>query len=521
MAEVFLSYRNTPERRVFVQRLATIFRVHEVTVWWDYGLEAGESYRAQITEELSKAAVVAPLWCAQSVHSKWVAMEAELGKDRLVPARLQKVIPPDAFEAIQAADLVGWDGSVGHPRVLAFVRKICERLGKPGKAPVDMLEELADLRLLTPLPETEAAPRAPATPTHDMAFWRSEWEAHRESEDIVELQAIATHGPDYFAEKARGRLAEIEAQEQLRRRQEAERKRREAEARYRAEGRVPVEVLNGAIRETIWPKPGSGEVFRDCWANDGERVCGPEMVVVPAGSFEMGSPPDEERGAGYEGDEEPQRLVTISAPFAVSRFAVTFEDWEPAAADGGVSSYSASRYGPKLDHRPAVKLGWHDAVAYCAWLTKKTGMTYRLLSEAEWEYVARAGTTTPFWWGRSISTDQANYDGNSTYGDGPKGEDRRQSVAVDSFEPNPWGLYQVHGNVWEWCADTWHKDYNGAPTDGSAWVGSDMHPRVLRGGSWSSTARSLRAAKRFKSSAYSSYDMIGLRVARTIAPSHQ
>ena len=120
--------------------------------------------------------------------------------------------------------------------------------------------------------------------------------------------------------------------------------------------------------------------------------------------------------------------------------------------------------------RPVINVNWDDAKAYVAWLSRKTGKTYRLLSEAEREYVTRAGTTTPFWWGSSISTSQANYDGNYTYGSGSKGEYRQKTMPVDSFQPNPWGLYQVHGNVWEWTEDCWNDSYNGAPTDGSAWT---------------------------------------------------
>lgn len=171
MADVFLSYRNTPERRVFVKRLALILRAHELTVWWDYGLEAGEGYRAQITEELSKARAVAPLWCEESVRSKWVLMEAELGKDKLVPARLQAVAPPEAFEAIQAADLIGWDGAVENSRTLAYVKTICARIGKRGSAPADMMEELRDLRPLTPLPLVSAGAHSLAVPTQASALF--------------------------------------------------------------------------------------------------------------------------------------------------------------------------------------------------------------------------------------------------------------------------------------------------------------------------------------------------------------
>jgi tetratricopeptide (TPR) repeat protein len=152
MADVFISYRNTPDRRAIVRRLATILRAYEVTVWWDYGLEAGESYRSQIMTELTNARIVMPLWCAESVQSQWVRMEAELGKDKLLPARLQKVAPPDSFEAIQAADLIGWDGAVGNPRLQAFVRRVCERLGRQPVVATDMIEELANLPPVQPLP---------------------------------------------------------------------------------------------------------------------------------------------------------------------------------------------------------------------------------------------------------------------------------------------------------------------------------------------------------------------------------
>jgi hypothetical protein len=180
MADVFISYRNTPERRAVVRRLAAILRAHEVTVWWDYGLEAGESFRIQITGELAKALVVAPLWCAESVNSMWVRMEAELGKDKLVPARLQNVAPPDGFDGIQAADLIGWDGTVNHPRMLAYVRRICARLGRTASAPADTIEELAGLSAVQPLPEIAPAEvaRTPTVtvPAHDYSFWERQWE---------------------------------------------------------------------------------------------------------------------------------------------------------------------------------------------------------------------------------------------------------------------------------------------------------------------------------------------------------
>ena len=151
-----------------------------------------------------------------------------------------------------------------------------------------------------------------------------------------------------------------------------------------------------------------------------------------------------------------------------------------------------------------------------AWLSRKTGKTYRLLSEAEREYVTRAGTTTPFWWGASISPRQANYDGNFTYGGGPKGENGKRTVPVDTFEPNPWGFYQVHGNVWEWAEDCQHDNYTGAPSDGSAWTTGDCSNRVFRGGAWHNHPQALIAANRLSGTAGG--NSTGFRVARTLPP---
>ena len=165
---------------------------------------------------------------------------------------------------------------------------------------------------------------------------------------------------------------------------------------------------------------------------------------------------------------------------------------------------------------------------YAAWLSQVTGQTYRLLSEAEWEYAARAGTTTPFWWGSSIMPAQANYDGNFVYaGGGAKGEYRKATVPVGDFEANPWGLYNVHGNVWEWCEDIWRREdiwgdgdndyYNGAPADGSAWLqGGDATRRVLRGGSWYYRPQFVRSAFRLKNYTEGRVADIGFRLGRTL-----
>jgi formylglycine-generating enzyme required for sulfatase activity len=250
------------------------------------------------------------------------------------------------------------------------------------------------------------------------------------------------------------------------------------------------------------------DMFKEC------DVC-PEMIVVPAGEFIMGAPESEEDS---EDNERPQHKITIAKPFAVGRFAVTFDEWDACVADGGCRNYRPPDRGWGRGRRPVINLWWDDAKAYVAWLSNTTGKTYRLLSEAEREYVTRAGTTTPFWWGSILSTDRANYDGSFTYpfGVGPKGVDRRKTLPVDAFEPNPWGLYQVHGNVYEWVEDCWHGNYHGAPTDGSAWTETDCKRHVLRGGTWNFPSWHVRAASRGAVASAVELLPVGLRVARTL-----
>jgi formylglycine-generating enzyme required for sulfatase activity len=258
-------------------------------------------------------------------------------------------------------------------------------------------------------------------------------------------------------------------------------------------------ALSSEQERTLKPK----DVFKEC------KEC-PEMVVVPAGAFTMGSPKSEERWY----NEGPQHKVVLSKPFAVGRFAVTHDEWAVCVAEGDCKDPN-NDFGWGRGRRPVVNVTWNDAKAYVAWLSKKTGKPYRLLTEAEREYVTRAGTTTPFWWGSSISTVQANYNGNETYGGGQKGENRKMTMPVDSFSPNGWGLYQVHGNVSEWVEDCFHEDYAGAPADGTAWISGECRRRVIRGGSWNFQPLQLRSASRRQSDVGVNNSSTGLRVARS------
>ena len=305
-------------------------------------------------------------------------------------------------------------------------------------------------------------------------------------------------------------------------------------------------------------KPGS--TFNDC------ESC-PKMAVLPSGNFMMGSPPEE---LGREDNEGPHHKVTINHSFAVGIYEVTFNEWDYCVRRGGCPKVDdeenwglASDEGWGRMERPVINVSWNDAKAYVRWLSRETGKEYRLLTEAEWEYAARVGTTTrfhsgntqvvaqhfhsrvitatPFHFGNTISTDQANYatlaswkswwqqNMESTfpnkeykkiyaaYSPSSEGKDHKQTTLVGSFPANNFGLHDMHGNVWEWVEDCWHDNYRHAPTDGSAWTArSDCDMRVFRGGSWRNDPGNLRSALRGRIFSDTRDDSIGFRVAMNI-----
>ncbi|NJM63699.1 MAG: SUMF1/EgtB/PvdO family nonheme iron enzyme [Oscillatoriales cyanobacterium RU_3_3] len=229
-----------------------------------------------------------------------------------------------------------------------------------------------------------------------------------------------------------------------------------------------------------------------------------DMVAIPDGSFVMGSPSTE---AGRSNSEGPQRTVNIS-PFFMGKFPITQAQYQ--AVMGNNPSHFQDFFNSK--HLPVDRVSWNDAVEFCEKLSQKIGKTYRLPSEAEWEYACRAGTTTPFYFGETITPDLVNYDGDDPYAWAPKGIYRGQTTDVGSFPPNSFGLYDMHGNVWEWCADSWHNNYNGAPTDGSSWDTGKNDRRVQRGGSWVFNAVNCRSAFRSRLPADYRVRYLGFRV---------
>ena len=278
-----------------------------------------------------------------------------------------------------------------------------------------------------------------------------------------------------------------------------------------ATGTVLTPVVHGA-KEV-------GETFRDDLRSGGT---GPEMVVIPAGSFQMGCV----SGMACYDEEHPVHQVRIDQAFAVSKYEVTIEEWEACERASGCSEWAGIGLGQGRD--PVINVSWQDAQDYVRWLSEQTGETYRLLTESEWEYAARAGTNTAYSWGNEMGSGRANSGVESPDGTIPTGRGAvigptgvvlmSKRAPVGSFAPNGWGLHDMHGNVREWVQDCWHESYDGAPTEGGPWLQDDCSARVVRGGSGSTVPRKLRAA--FRESGHTDWSLndLGFRVTRTLMP---
>ncbi len=324
-----------------------------------------------------------------------------------------------------------------------------------------------------------AAASSPSQPAATSGAVERAWAAVEDTQSQAVLEAFLQEYPGgLYAALARARLEQLEDEPE--------------------EDRVAVGIYPEQPQPTGQYQPG--DEFRDC------DVC-PQMVVVPAGSFTMGSPESEE---GHQSNESPQRRVTIPRPFAVGKFEVTFAEWDACHSEGGCHILPEDEGWGRGD-RPVINVTWNRAMRYVAWLSKKTGETYRLLSEAEWEYAARAGTTTPFSTGSLITALQANHNGSA------RNLRRTASVGTSSIQTiNRFGLHDMHGNVAEWVQDCWNGSYEGAPNDGSARMSGDCGQHVQRGGSWVEFMKHLRSARRRKLKSYLSNKFDGFRVARTL-----
>ena len=266
----------------------------------------------------------------------------------------------------------------------------------------------------------------------------------------------------------------------------------------------PAPQPGGAQASAPAPTRQPGEAFSDALSSGAP---GPEMVVIPAGRFRMGCV----SGQGCLDDEQPVHDVTIPQAFAVSKYEVTFEDYDRFTNPNQVDDAGWGR-----GRRPVINVSWNDAQEYVAWLSRQTGQTYRLLSEAEWEYVARAGSSSAYSWGNAIGNNRANCGG---YG-APNtcGDQWKNTAPAGSFPANAFGVHDMHGNVYEWVEDCWNENYADAPSDGSAWRSGDCSRRLVRGSSWLNIPGDLRSAFRSWFNAGNRNIIYGFRVGRTLTP---
>jgi formylglycine-generating enzyme required for sulfatase activity len=280
---------------------------------------------------------------------------------------------------------------------------------------------------------------------------------------------------------------------------------------------LPMPDATSARRLVISRQNHRGQFFPEP-LDDAIRL---DMMQIPGGTFLMGSPPDEPENSS---SEQPQHEVTVPS-FFMARTPITQAQWRVVAGfdrvDQGLDP-DPSRF--KGGNRPVERVSWDDAIEFCQRLSQRIGRTYRLPSEAEWEYACRAGTTTPFHFGETLSDELANYCAQDeeiegrlykgAYGRGILGQYRKETTEVAQFPANSFGLYDMHGNVWEWCEDDWHGNYEGAPNDGSAWLESSREEtsKLLRGGSWYFTPRNCRSASRYYDRRGGRVNAVGFRV---------
>ncbi len=476
--DIFLSYsrRDIDRARWFIN----LFEGKGLSVFWDLtSIPPGITFHQFIRQSLDRSCCVVVLWTEASVKSEWVDIEAREGKKRgvLIPVLLDALKEeqlPFGLHIINATALHDWDGKSPHRNLDLLLRTIYGRLGK------ENLESATD-------PSTNLG-RPPSQAEEEQRRRTEERGKDREARERAEKE------PEESAQVKRA--GGVEQRTEPARVPESTRRaswiRLIAMAVLHASW-IPVIAMTVIVLVLV-----AGVVF---WLKDGDE--GTEMVVVPAGTFQMG----DIQGVGTE-DEKPVHQVRIPKPFAIGKYEVTFEEYDRFAKATGRELPSDEGWG--RGRRPVINVSWVDAVSYAEWLSGQTAKRYRLPSEAEWEYVARAGTATVYWWGDDIGTNRANCDGCGSRWD------NKQTAPVASFEANGFGLFDTAGNVHEWVQDCWYANYEKTPDNGAAREEAYCAQRVIRGGSWYVVPWFVRSAHRDKFIPESRDNIIGFRLAQDI-----
>lgn len=437
VADVFLSYNreDQPKAKVIAEALERA----GFQVWWDTVLRAGQTYDEVTEKQLRDAWAVVVLWSSRSVQSKWVRAEATLGdrKSALIPVMIEPCERPIMFELIQTADLTNWQGDLTDANWLAFVADVREHVDRKRNIETAAAAEAAKEKS----PPKERKTRKSKGGGSGLLF------------GLIALVAASAAG-FYFWQQYQAREG--------------------AEIAHEGAPKTP-------------PPAAAATKFSDC------EGC-PEMMRLPGGAFLMGSPEGEPARRAWEGQ---QREVQVPA-FAISTHEVTLAQWDACYAAGSCSGYTPPDRGWGRGAHPALMVSWSDAQAYVQWLSQRTGRAYRLPSEAEWEYAARGGATSAYWWGPQYDASKVSAGRTSEAG---------------SHGANAFGLFDVTGNVAEWVEDCYVTGYTGAPNDGRPMLDGNCDMRVIRGGSWRDDANGLRIASRGRIGRTTRDGGVGFRVA--------
>lgn len=495
MADIFISY--SQKDREFVQRLVQALGEEGYALWWDHEIRAGEAFDELIEDALKRIRCVVCVWSRHSVDSQWVRAEAAWAKDRnlLVSTRIDDTVDlPLKFYNVHTKDLTGWDGTRQDTVFRDLVADIHKIAGPPGQAAAGIgkhrrqgLQARSDSaapetgsRLPTdgPAPTAEIAPRErPSSASNGQAVIR----APRRT-----AVSLAVLGAALIVVLGLGWLL--------------------------VQGGDPPRVPHRESQPESTATPSLGAAAQAEQPDRPGAIPVPEMITVPSGTFEMGCVSEQQ----CERNELPVHTVTFREPFDIGKYEVTFAEYDYYVAKTGARRPDDHGWG--RGRRPVIDVSWEDAAAYARWLSDQTSAHYRLPTEAEWEYAARAGTTSPFSTGACITTLSANYDGEYGWAGCPEtGLRRGKTVTAGDLPSNRYGLHEIHGNVWEWVGDCWHPTYTGAPRNGSAWRaerGGDCELRGVRGGSWDFLLGGLRSAYRFRLDKASRNHNLGFRVVR-------
>ncbi|MEM9262445.1 MAG: SUMF1/EgtB/PvdO family nonheme iron enzyme [Pseudomonadota bacterium] len=447
MTDIFISYSR--DDRAIVSKMAASLAGEGFNVWWDPEIPPGSTFSDVIDARLKEADCVLVVWSASSIKSNWVQEEADDGlqNGRLIPVIIDPIELPRGFKRVQTADLTQWNGETNSPewrRVVSEVKRLVSPSQKSGN------KKPAKLAHASPPPSTTRV-ESPAGPEHS---GKKKSGAGAAFGLLAALLLLG--GGGYFAytnDQARSALSSVSGK------------------------------ITDSVPQVSAPKPGSA--LKDC------ELC-PEMVVIGPGEFNLGAPEGEQSS---ENSERPIIPVEVGYSFAIGKTEVTFDQWA-ACHDAGACGDKPNDQGWGEGTRPVVNVTVKKAQEYLDWLSAETGEVYRLPTEAEWEFAARGGTTTPFSIGEQISTKSANFNGQYPYGDTPKERSVGKSLPVASFEANPFGLYDVHGNVWEMTMDCWSPNHGNNPANGTAVETQGCSKRVLKGGAWNGGAWRTRSAHR-------------------------